>query len=83
MAKVMMTLRCEVQPTLDQVRERYRLDLDEIDESFGVVEIDPDERLYTIRVEEAAAKKFSDTDDWKVEGPYSDPGIEPFGPPES
>ena len=68
---------------MDAVMERFGLQADEVDRDFGVIETDPAEHLYTILIEESAASKVSDGDDWEISGPYSNPRIEPFGPPES
>lgn len=70
-------------PSIEEVKTRYGLTPDELDESFGVVEIDPTEHLYTILVDESAASKVKSTGDWSTRGPYSNPRIEPFGPPRS
>ena len=82
MTMVMMTLRCEGEaPTLETLRERFSLAETEIDESFGVVEVDPKEHIYTFLVTQEVAEKIDPGADWVVEGPYSNPRIEPFGPP--
>ena len=84
MAKIMMTIQSKSgPPTLEAVRARYGLTDDEIDPQFGVVEIDPADGSYVIHVEEAAAAKITDGGDWKVQGPYSNPRIAPFGPPQT
>jgi len=84
MAKIMMTIQSkDGPPTLEAVRARYGLTEDEIDPQFGVVEIDPADGSYVILVEEAAAAKITDGGDWKVQGPYSNPRIAPFGPPQT
>lgn len=83
MPKVMVTIQSpENPPTIAELRSRYDLAEDEIDGDFGVVEIDPQDHLYTVLVEEASASKFVSTADWDVSGPFANPRIEPFGPPE-
>lgn len=78
----MMTIRApEGAPSLEQVRARYGLGPEEIDESFGVVEVDPEDHTYTILVEESAASKVTPGSDWNTEGPFSNPVIEPMWPP--
>jgi hypothetical protein len=81
MAKVMVTLRLEPeQASLPEVRRLLGLAPEEVDPGFGVINISPAEHLYTILVEEAAAARVGDAD--QVEGVFSNPRIEPFGPPE-
>lgn len=69
--------------TLREVMERYHIAADEIDETFGLIEVDDIEHIYTIRVSEAAAARidarFRASGD--IEGTYGDIRIEPFGPP--
>lgn len=96
MAHVMMTLqRPGGRPTLEQVKEELGLTSEQIDPVFGVVEIDPRDNTYAVRVEEAAATTLPDaarTTDEQAQktqaksgepatpkGPYSDPKIEPMG----
>ena len=80
MSKQMLTLKLHPdEATLSQVCQRLNLSADEVDSEFGVVNIDPKRNLYTILVEEEAARRVSGTPD--VEGPFSNPKIEPFGPP--
>lgn len=73
-------------PTLQQIKAEYGLSDDEIDPDFPVTEID--DHLYAINVAESAAEKFrsdqnasADNPDREFHGPYSNPKIEPFGPP--
>ena len=81
MAKVMVTLRLDPeQATLPEVRRLLGLAGDEVDAGFGVVNISPAEHLYTILVDDSAAARVADAD--QVEGVFSNPRIEPFGPPE-
>ena len=81
MAKVMVTLRLEPeQATLPEVLRLLDLAPEEVDPGFGVVNISPAEHLYTILVEEPAAARVAGAP--QVEGVFSNPRIEPFGPPE-
>ena len=78
--KVMLTI--ELNPdeaSVADVKRKLDLDAAEIDEGFGVVCVSPEQNLYTILVDEEAAKKAAGKEG--VEGPYSNPRIEPFGPP--
>jgi hypothetical protein len=84
MAKVMMTVRWQAgAPTIGDIKQRFSLTDKEIDSTFGVVEVDPDEHIFTFLVEENSASKVKSGVDISVEGPFSNPRIEPFGPPES
>lgn len=82
MAKVMITIHApQGTPTLEEISSRYGLAPDEIDEQFGVVEIDPESHDYTILIEQAAASKVRPTEHWDVSGPYANPPIDTFGLP--
>ena len=74
----------EGEPTVEKVCERYGLTAGDLDARFGVVEIDPDDHLYSILVKEEAAErlgaKVPETPD--LEGPFEDARIAPFGPPD-
>ena len=84
MTKVMMTVHwSEGIPTLDDIQRHFSLTDDEIDRSFGLVEIDPNEHIFTFLVEENSTSKVKSGSNFHVEGPFSNPRIEPFGPPES
>ena len=81
MPRVMVTLRLDPeQASLPEVRRLLGLATDEVDPTFGVVNISPAEHLYTILVDEAAAGRIAGHE--LVEGVYSNPRVEPFGPPE-
>jgi hypothetical protein len=81
-ADVMMTV--ELDPgaaTLEAAADRLGVAPGKLDADFGVVPIDPDHNLYTVLVDEQVAEAAQGRRG--VEGPYSNPPIEPFGPPES
>lgn len=72
-------------PSLEEVRERFGLEQGEVDEGFGAVAIDPDASLYAILVEDSAVERLRGEradEAAAIEGPYANPLIEPFGPPE-
>lgn len=72
------------QPSLEQVREKYGFGPEEIDQDFGVIEIDPQDHLYTVLVDQEAAQRVRKRmGKGPLEGPYSNPRIEAFGPPET
>ncbi len=75
---VLITVRLPSQATLEQAMRRLDLDQEEVDTGYGLVLIDPDQDLYALRVTEAAARRI---DPEAAGGPYSDPRIEPYGPP--
>jgi hypothetical protein len=71
-------------PSIAQICSKFGFEAQELDQHFGVVEIDPEDNLYTILVDQKAAERVreqlgEDTPD--IEGPFSDVRIEPFGPP--
>jgi hypothetical protein len=83
MAKVMMTIRWpQGQPSLEQIQKLFSLSDDEVDRDFGLIEVDPAEHLFTFLVEGTSAARIQPGVGWSVSGPYSNPRIEPFGPPE-
>jgi hypothetical protein len=80
MAGVMMTV--ELDPgaaDLAAAAERLGVAAKELDSEFGVVAIDPDNHLYTVMVDEQVCMAAARRDG--VSGPYSNPRIEPYGPP--
>jgi hypothetical protein len=80
MGKLMLTLKLDAgRATLEDARQRLGLDEGEVDDDFGVVNIDPEQDLYAILVDEQTAERVSGQPD--VKGPFANPPIEPFGPP--
>ena len=75
-------------PTIDQICEKYCFSPDELDGDYGVVEIDPQDHLYSILVDDTAIARVehewdaAGKRDKGLKGPFSNPMIEPFGPPE-
>lgn len=83
MSKVMVTITAlDRPPTIADLRRRFKLSEEQIDESFGVVEVDPEEHVYTVLVDAGAAARITGNEEWTAEGPFSNPPIQPFGPPE-
>ena len=78
MAKQMLTLKLSPkEATLSKVSKQLNLSSEEIDAEFGIVNIDPKRNLYAVLVEEEAARRVGRAPG--VEGPFSNPKIEPFG----
>jgi len=65
--------------TVDDAGRRLEIDPSQIDRDFGVVSIDPDESLFAVLVDEDVAEGARGKAG--VSGPFSNPRIEPFGPP--
>ncbi len=82
MGKVMMTIKSPKPPTLDEIQQRFGLNADDLDHAFGVIEVDPNDGMYTFMVDEGKAAQLSGHEAEGVQGPYSNPKISPFGPPE-
>ena len=89
MSKVLYNVRWpDGSPTIEDVCRKYGLASEEVDQQYGLIEIDPQDHLYCMLVEQAAVARLSQT--WAqsgkpadIEGPYSNPPIEPFGPPQA
>ena len=80
---MMLTVELEsADATLADVKERFGLSDEDIDDSFGVVSIDPAASLYAILVNESVAEKVASSEP-DVSGPFSNPKIEAFGPARS
>ena len=86
MTKVLMMVRHpDGAPDLQAVKRRYGLSDDEIDADYGVVDLG--DGTYTVQVEEQAAWKLAGATTRVAgdpyPGPYANPCIAPFGPPEA
>lgn len=81
MPKRMITLKLDPErASVAAVREKLGLQPAQIDESFGVIDVSrPEESLYAVMVDEDVAETVAGLPD--VEGPHSDPKIEPFDSP--
>ena len=76
MSKVMVTLQLDPeQASLDEVRRLLGLAEHELDADFGVVNISPKERLYTVLADPDAAERIRGAG--PVKGVYANPRIEP------
>ena len=75
----------EGQPSVEQICAEYGLEPEELDPKFGIIEIDPEQHLYSILVDEEAVQRLEKREGQEplgLEGPFSDARIAPFGPPE-
>ena len=82
MADVLITVRLPAPATLETAMRHLDLAEDEVDTAYGLVPVDPDRDLYVLRVSESAGRRLGDSGAGKADGgPYSDPPIEPYGPP--
>ena len=75
-AAIMMVTGANGPPTLSEAAHQLGLEIGACDPDFGVVTINPDRKLYGVRVD---ASKISGNFE-KDQGPFSDPVIAPFGP---
>lgn len=76
----MLTLKLDPKnATLADVRRKLNLSADDVDTEFGVIKIDPQKNLYAVLVDERAADKAAGQ--LGVQGPFSNPKIQPFGSP--
>ncbi|GAA0991902.1 hypothetical protein GCM10009555_080050 [Acrocarpospora macrocephala] len=77
---VLITVRLTRGATMDLALRKLGLTKQDVDLGYGLIPLDPDKGSYGMRVTpEAAAKLAAEGHDF--EGPWSDPRIEPFGPP--
>lgn len=80
MAKILYTIEWDDgEPNIEQVSRKYGFPLESIDQEYGVVLIDPTNHRFSIMVDENAVTDISSPN--RAEGPFSNPRIEPFGPP--
>jgi hypothetical protein len=77
---MLMTVECPAgKPTVESVAHKLGVPLDAIDRKFGVIAVDPDRHLYSVRVRaDAAAPSYDSKGNYR--GPFSNPKIAPFGP---
>ena len=76
-SKVMLTVKLPPeQASVRAVQEQLGLDPTEIDPTFGVVPIDPEQGFYTVLVTPQAAERVKGSPG--VGGPFANPPIEPI-----
>ncbi len=76
----MVTLKLDPsEATLSNARATLDLREDEVDPNFGIVNVSPEQNLYAILVDEKVADRLEGHK--AVAGSFSNPKIEPFGPP--
>jgi hypothetical protein len=81
MSKVMVTVKLDPDhASVEDARDILGIDEAAIDRDFGVIAVSPDENLYTVLVEAGAAEDMQAGED--IAGPFSNPRIEPLGPPQ-
>ena len=80
MAHVLMTVELPGGASLDAAAARLGVAPEDLDAEYGVVPIDPEHHLYSVMAEERAIAGTGARPG--TEGPFSNPRIEPFGPPE-
>jgi len=85
MAKLLFSITWEQgEPSVEQICEKYGFKPEELDLQFGIIEIDPQDNLYSILVDQDAAERVREQLGENIpdmEGPFSNARIEPFGPP--
>jgi hypothetical protein len=82
MPKSMFTIQgSEQKPTLDEVRQRYGFAREDLDESFGVIEVDSRDHTYAVLAEHGPLARLTPETARRVEGPFANPKIAPFGSP--
>ena len=78
--KIMFTIqRKGTAPTLDEVARAHGFQRAELDDQFGVIEVDPLDHTYAVLADEDAVSRVSGRSG--LAGPFANPKIEPFGPP--
>jgi hypothetical protein len=83
MAKVMMSVTVtQGAPTPEDIERQLALPAGTLDRQFGVVEVDDLRHEYAISVEEAAVPLVRSAQGLDVSGPFSNPKIDTFGPPQ-
>ena len=77
---MLMTVECPAgKPTVESIAQKLGVSADAIDRRFGVIAVDPDRHLYSVRIRADAAVPSYDAKG-NYQGPFSNPKIAPFGP---
>lgn len=76
--KMLMTIKWNEKepPTLEEVAAKMNAEVADLDAEYGVINVDPADKLYSFMIEEDKVAKAKGDHD--IEGPYSNPRIEPF-----
>lgn len=77
---VQLTPEVETKLSRASVAEYLGVDEENIDARFGVVGIDPQNKLYAIMMQADKVSCVVDGNEQKVSGPFSNPKIATFGP---
>jgi hypothetical protein len=64
-------------PSLADAARQLKVTTEDLDASFGVVAVDPDRQLYSVRVR---ADRVKPDESSEYRGPFSDPEVGPVGP---
>lgn len=67
-------------PSIEDAAQELGIGIDDIDQEFGVVLVDPKAGLYSVQVDAARLPEGGESGS-AYRGPFSNPRIEPFGPP--
>jgi hypothetical protein len=79
MAKLLASIRWPgAAPTVSELCSRYHLAEADFDQAFGVVEVDPEQHLFGVLLEEAAANKLGSAGFPEISSPQSNPRIDTF-----
>ena len=72
-----MTIECDHPPSIADAARLLGVEAAAMDRKFGVIAIDPEQGLYSVRVAADSVEGAAGSGD-KYRGPYSDPKIAPM-----
>jgi hypothetical protein len=78
MEKYLMTVRLDGSKTIEAVAKALKIPKASIDLKYGVVEVDPEARLFAVMVEQQPV--ITENVEKVFRGPFANPKIETFGP---